>query len=102
MSHCDYNLVLEHADELAQLESLDNGKPRDVARTADVPLAADMFHWRSPGPLPALHPRRSDFGRIHLLGPCCMRLSAPLRLAHANGQHPWLAQSVTPARGDPP
>jgi phenylacetaldehyde dehydrogenase len=39
------DLILEHADELAQLESLDNGKPVDVARGADVPLAADMFHY---------------------------------------------------------
>jgi phenylacetaldehyde dehydrogenase len=34
-----------HADELAQLESLDNGKPFAVARAADVPLAADLFHY---------------------------------------------------------
>src|SRR5262245_54981666 len=33
-------LILEHADELAELESLDNGKPRAVARVADIPLAA--------------------------------------------------------------
>ena len=39
------DLILEHADELAELESLDNGKPRAVARVADVPLAADMFHY---------------------------------------------------------
>jgi phenylacetaldehyde dehydrogenase len=39
------DLILEHADELAQLESLDNGKPVAVARAADVPLAADMFHY---------------------------------------------------------
>ncbi len=39
------DLILEHADELAQLESLDNGKPVVVARAADVPLAADMFHY---------------------------------------------------------
>ena len=39
------DLILEHADELAQLESLDNGKPFAVARAADVPLAADMFHY---------------------------------------------------------
>src|SRR6202050_571286 len=38
-------LILEHADELAQLESLDNGKPVAVARGADVPLAADLFHY---------------------------------------------------------
>src|ERR1700676_907251 len=39
------DLILEHADELAQLESLDNGKPVGVARAADVPLAADLFHY---------------------------------------------------------
>ena len=39
------DLILEHADELADLESLDNGKPRAVARVADVPLAADLFHY---------------------------------------------------------
>jgi len=39
------DLILEHADELAELESIDNGKPRAVARAADVPLAADLFHY---------------------------------------------------------
>jgi phenylacetaldehyde dehydrogenase len=39
------DLILAHADELAQLESLDNGKPVGVARAADVPLAADLFHY---------------------------------------------------------
>ena len=39
------DLILENADELAVLESLDNGKPRAVARVADVPLAADLFHY---------------------------------------------------------
>jgi phenylacetaldehyde dehydrogenase len=39
------DLILEHAEELAQLESLDNGKPYDVALAADVPLAADLFHY---------------------------------------------------------
>jgi phenylacetaldehyde dehydrogenase len=38
-------LLLKHADELAELESLDNGKPRAVARVADVPLAADLFQY---------------------------------------------------------
>jgi len=37
--------ILAHADELAELESIDNGKPRAVARVADVPLAADLFHY---------------------------------------------------------
>src|SRR5262249_49753935 len=39
------DLILEHLEELAQLESLDNGKPLAVARVADVPLAADLFHY---------------------------------------------------------
>jgi phenylacetaldehyde dehydrogenase len=39
------DLILRHADELAELESIDNGKPRAVARVADVPLAADLFHY---------------------------------------------------------
>ncbi len=39
------DLILEHAEELAQLESLDNGKPYAVARAADIPLAADLFHY---------------------------------------------------------
>ncbi len=37
--------ILEAGDELAELESLDNGKPRAVARVADVPLSADLFHY---------------------------------------------------------
>lgn len=39
------DLILSHLEELAEIESLDNGKPFRVARVADVPLAADMFHY---------------------------------------------------------
>jgi phenylacetaldehyde dehydrogenase len=39
------DLILENAEELAQLESLDNGKPYAVALAADIPLAADLFHY---------------------------------------------------------
>jgi phenylacetaldehyde dehydrogenase len=39
------DLLLEHLEEFAQLEVLDNGKPISVARVADVPLSADMFHY---------------------------------------------------------
>ena len=39
------DLLLQHLEEFAQLESLDNGKPITVARAADVPLAADLFHY---------------------------------------------------------
>jgi phenylacetaldehyde dehydrogenase len=41
------DLILEHGDELAALETLDNGKPYAIARAADVPLAADLFHFMS-------------------------------------------------------
>tara|TARA_Y100000588_G_scaffold335794_1_gene376167 strand:+ start:1153 stop:2679 length:1527 start_codon:yes stop_codon:yes gene_type:complete len=39
------DLILENLDELAELESLDNGKPVGVAKVADVPLSADLFHY---------------------------------------------------------
>jgi phenylacetaldehyde dehydrogenase len=39
------DLILEHGDELAELDSLDNGKPVGVARAADVALAADLFWY---------------------------------------------------------
>ncbi|NJR60723.1 MAG: aldehyde dehydrogenase family protein [Cyanobacteria bacterium CRU_2_1] len=39
------DLILEHGDELAWLESLDNGKPVHIAKAADIPLTADLFHY---------------------------------------------------------
>jgi len=39
--------IERHADELALLETLDNGKPLAVAKAADVALAADLFHYMS-------------------------------------------------------
>jgi phenylacetaldehyde dehydrogenase len=39
------DLMEEHIEELATLETLDNGKPLTVARAADVPLAIDMFRY---------------------------------------------------------
>src|SRR5258708_5904797 len=39
------DLMEQHAEEFAQLESLDNGKPASIARVADVPLAIDMFRY---------------------------------------------------------
>ena len=44
------DLIEEHVEELAMLESLDNGKPLGVARVADVPLAADLFHYMAGWP----------------------------------------------------
>ena len=43
-------LIEEHADELAMLESLDNGKPYCDRRAADVPLAADLFRYMAGWP----------------------------------------------------
>ncbi len=39
------DLIEEHLDELAELESRDNGKPMSVAKAADVTLSADMFRY---------------------------------------------------------
>lgn len=39
------DLLDSHSEELAQLETLDNGKPIGVSRTVDVPLAIDHFHY---------------------------------------------------------
>jgi phenylacetaldehyde dehydrogenase len=39
------DLIEQHAEEFAQIESLDNGKPLSVARVADVPLAVDLFRY---------------------------------------------------------
>jgi phenylacetaldehyde dehydrogenase len=44
------DLIEAHGDELAMLESLDNGKPYGVARVADVPLAADLFRYMAGWP----------------------------------------------------
>ncbi len=39
------DLIEKNNDELARLETLDNGKPFGVAQVADVPLAADLFRY---------------------------------------------------------
>lgn len=39
------DLIDQHNEELAQLESLDNGKPVAVAGAADVPLSSDIFRY---------------------------------------------------------
>jgi phenylacetaldehyde dehydrogenase len=39
------DLIDAHGDELAALESLDNGKPVTVARAADIPLSADCLRY---------------------------------------------------------
>jgi phenylacetaldehyde dehydrogenase len=39
------DLIAENLEELAELDSLDNGKAKSVAAAADVPLAADLFWY---------------------------------------------------------
>jgi phenylacetaldehyde dehydrogenase len=39
------DLILKYGDELAEIESIDNGKPLAVAKVADVPMSADVFHY---------------------------------------------------------
>src|SRR5215468_10619738 len=39
------DLLEQHTEELAELETLDNGKPISVSRVADVPLAVDLFRY---------------------------------------------------------
>src|SRR2546421_6474475 len=39
------SLIEEHTSELAELESLDTGKPIKLARDSDIPFAADNLHF---------------------------------------------------------
>jgi phenylacetaldehyde dehydrogenase len=45
MIHNLANLILQHADELAELEAIDNGKPRTIAAAMDIPASAGMLHY---------------------------------------------------------
>jgi phenylacetaldehyde dehydrogenase len=39
------DLIEQHLEEFAEIESIDNGKPLSVARVADVPLTVDIFRY---------------------------------------------------------
>jgi phenylacetaldehyde dehydrogenase len=39
------DLIEQHADELALLETLDNGKPLTIARAVDIPFSADVIRY---------------------------------------------------------
>jgi len=45
MMHKLADILGEHADELAELEAIDNGKPRGMAGAIDVPGAIGMMHY---------------------------------------------------------
>jgi phenylacetaldehyde dehydrogenase len=40
-------LIETHTDELAEIESIDNGKPFSVARVADLPLSVDLLRYHA-------------------------------------------------------
>lgn len=39
------DLIAQHAQELAEIETLDNGKPLSAGKAIDVPSTVDMFHY---------------------------------------------------------
>jgi phenylacetaldehyde dehydrogenase len=39
------DLIEQHTEEFAQLETLDNGKPLTISRAADIPLTVDHFRY---------------------------------------------------------
>ena len=101
------DLIDANLEELAELETLDNGKPIGVARVADVPLAADLFRYMAgwatkiegntipdlgavrPGRrLPRLHPARAGRRR---------RADHPLELPAADGGLEARARPSPPA-----
>jgi len=45
MMHKLADILGEHADELAELEAIDNGKPRGMAGAIDVPGSIGMMHY---------------------------------------------------------
>jgi acyl-CoA reductase-like NAD-dependent aldehyde dehydrogenase len=76
------DLVAEHAEELAQIESIDNGKPATYALAGDLALAIDQYRYFSgwpskiagetlPSALPDMHlyTRREPVGVVGAIVP---------------------------------
>jgi aldehyde dehydrogenase (NAD+) len=69
--------IESHADELAELESLDNGKPVKLAKRVDVPLAAEHIRYFAGWPtkiegetLPVAQPDMHCYTRKEPVGVC--------------------------------
>jgi phenylacetaldehyde dehydrogenase len=41
------DLISQHGDELAALETFDNGKPLDMARILDIPYSVDIIRYNA-------------------------------------------------------
>jgi phenylacetaldehyde dehydrogenase len=83
------DLILEHLDELAELESLDNGKPLEVAKVADVPLAADMFHYMAGWTTKRHGITIPAFGALHALVSSITPTRVPSRSVWWVKLYPW-------------
>jgi phenylacetaldehyde dehydrogenase len=64
------DILADHADELAELEAIDNGKPKGMAAAIDVPAAIGMIHymagWASKlGGGEAIEPSATPRGLFH-------------------------------------
>ncbi len=71
------DLVEAHADELAELEALDNGKPVGLAKVVDVRLTAEHLRYYAGWPtkicgqtLPVSHPNMHVYTRREPVGVC--------------------------------
>src|SRR5262245_49262887 len=71
------DLIEQHADELAELESLDNGKPVTYARTIDLPLTIAHFRYFAGWPtkiesdvIPVSAPKMLVYTRKEPVGVC--------------------------------
>ncbi len=71
------DLVEQHADELAELESLDNGKPVSYARSIDIPLTVAHFRYFAGWPtkiesdvIPVSAPKMLCYTRKEPVGVC--------------------------------
>lgn len=62
-------LIEKHGDELAELEAIDNGKPKSMAAQIDIPAAAGMLHymagWATKLGGDAIEPMSTPGGSFH-------------------------------------
>ena len=84
------DLIEANADELAELESLDNGKPLKFAKAVDVAQAAAHLHYYAGWPtkiegdvIPVADPRLLCYTRREPVGVCAP--DHPLELPAADG-----------------